>query len=373
MLETDRIEGMRTIKFENIENFRDLGGYPCSYGETSFGVIYRSAALNFASEKDVDKIASLGIKTVLDLRDIASSEAYPDPMKNDPRFLYFSLPVNGGGRIPTDVEDQLDSYMEMLEDPRSARAIFKAILACPKPLVFHCTAGKDRTGAISMVLLLLQGVPLEDVNADYMLSYPLLPKMTAETRKHRPDIAPLMATPNLDFFPTFYERFMDRYGSLEDYFEAIGISDDDFKALSSLLGKQETSYGAVVFREGKVLVEHMGLGHYSLPKGHVESFDKDGKDTARRELFEETDLTVSSFYEPFETSIFYSPCPGVLKKVTFFAVEAEGEVKVDGKEVSAAYWLSPEDAYRTLSFDSDRMVLKNAVIFVQGLQEKENA
>ena len=62
---------MRTIKFENIENFRDLGGYPCSFGETSFGVIYRSATLAYASKKDVDHMAEIGIKTVIDLREDA--------------------------------------------------------------------------------------------------------------------------------------------------------------------------------------------------------------------------------------------------------------------------------------------------------------
>lgn len=64
----------RFYTFEGIENFRDLGGYECDYGETQFGVIYRSATLKGATKKDVDKIASLGIKTILDIREKKARE-----------------------------------------------------------------------------------------------------------------------------------------------------------------------------------------------------------------------------------------------------------------------------------------------------------
>ena len=59
----------RHINLEKIKNFRDLGGYECRYGETSFGVIYRSARIDLASEDDKRKLTQLGIKTILDLRD----------------------------------------------------------------------------------------------------------------------------------------------------------------------------------------------------------------------------------------------------------------------------------------------------------------
>lgn len=352
---------MRTIKFDNIENFRDLGGYPCSYGETSFGVIYRSATLGHASAEDVERMAEVGIKTVIDLREDSVKGTLKNPVIGDARFRYVSLPVNGNGRIPTSFEDQIDSYFEMLEEPYSARKIFQTILYAEKPLVFHCNAGKDRTGAFAMILLLLQGVPLEDVNADYLLSFPLLPKMSANTRKAHPEYEEILLTPNLSFLPTFYERFLERYGSLEEYFAAIGMSEDEYLALSSLLGKQETSCGVVLFSSGKTLVEHMALGHYSLVKGHVEATDRSEEDTARRELKEEVGLEVASFLDGFRHVIFYSPRPGVLKKVVFFAGEAKpGTIALQKEEVQDAYWLKPEDALIALSHDSDRAVLREA-------------
>ena len=70
----------------------------------------------------------------------------PDKTSLDSRFNTVFLPVNGNGRAPSSYEDGIDSYLEMLEDPLKARNIFKAIINSPKPLLLHCTAGKDRTG-----------------------------------------------------------------------------------------------------------------------------------------------------------------------------------------------------------------------------------
>ncbi len=357
---------MRTIKFENIENFRDLGGYPCSFGETSFGVVYRSATLAYASKKDVNHMAKIGIKTVIDLREDSVKSSLPSPVLHDSRFTYISLPVNGNGRIPVDHNDQVESYMEMLYEPRSARNIFKAILTAPKPLVFHCNAGKDRTGAFTMILLMLAGVPFEDINADYMMSYPLLPKMTANTRTYHKEVPELLLVPNTDFLPCVRDAFYDRYGSLANYFEAIGMSDDEFFALSNLLGKQEKSCGVVCVRDGRVLIEHMNHGHYSLPKGHVELEDAGEHATAARELKEETGLDIEAFIPGFRTAIYYSPAEGCIKEVVFFLAEVkDGEPTLQKEEVQGVYWLRPEDAFITLSHDSDREVLRKAFAFLK--------
>ena len=355
----------RRINFKEIENFRDIGGYQARYGETSFGVIYRSASLSYATKEDVDKIASLGIKTIIDLRDDEAKKTLPDKTSLDARFNTIFLPVNGNGRVPSTYEDGIDSYLEMLEDPLKARNIFKAIIHSQKPLLLHCTAGKDRTGCFIMMILLANGVDFDDINADYMASFPYLVKMTKNTREFHPEVPEVVLTPNINYLRDVYDAFLKEYGSLENYFEYIGLSDDEVKCLSSILGKQEKSCGAVVCFDNKVLVEHMSLGHYSIPKGHVEKNDKDEIDTARREIKEELGLEVD-FIPSFRTSIWYSPFDGVNKEVVFYLAKAKNkEIKVDNKEVSDAYWISFEDCMRVLSFDSDRDVIKKAYIFAK--------
>lgn len=354
---------MRHIHFQKIENFRDLGGYESFYGETSYGVIYRSATLCYATKDDVEKIASLGIKSILDLREDRTKASSPSPFKNDSRFKVIELNVNGNGRIPKDYQDGIDSYMEMLEDPASARAIFRAILNAPKPMVIHCNAGKDRTGTFVAVLLLLAGVHKDDINADYMLSYPCLREMTHDTRANHPEVPEHCLTPNIEYLYDFYDAFFKKYGSAEEYCEAIGLDESETFALKSILGKQEKSCGAVVFHQGRVLVEHMKMGHYSVPKGHVEPIDEDDYATARREIKEELNLEVD-FLPGYQKDVVYSPKPGVVKRVIFFAAEAKStDIECQIEEVQDAYWLLPEDAIRTLTHNSDRALVYDAVAF----------
>ena len=345
-------------RFESVENFRDLSGYACDYGQTQAGVIYRSSSLGVASEEDVLEMKALGIKTVIDLREPKSKEELPNPFLNEEGIAYISLNVNGDGRIPKDYNEQFETYMEMLEDPFSARTIFKTLIRAEKPILMHCNAGKDRTGIFSAVLLLLAGVSMDDVNDDYLLSYELLPKMAKAGReKGLPD---MLLTPYPDFLPAFFARFFTRYGSFAEYFEAIGIDEDDANALKNILGKQEKSCGAVVFHEGKVLVEHMVQGHYSLPKGHVEPQDENEFATAKREILEETGLVVS-IVPNFKFITAYSPRPGHFKEVDWFIAETSlPYLKLQKEEVSDAYWLTPRDAYLVLSHDSDREVLEAA-------------
>lgn len=360
---------LRRVPLEKIENFRDVGGYAARYGETSFGVLYRSGTLSDATPEDLDKLASLGIKTILDLRDDESKKLQPDKTQNDSRFAEILLPVNGNGRVPKDHEDQIDSYLEMIEEPVSARRIFLAIAHGLKPLVIHCTAGKDRTGIFIALILLANGVPFHDVNADYMLSFPYLTRMSRLTMLKYPDFPKTVLTPDVAFLKEVMGAFNKRYGTVDDYFRTIGISDDDIALLDNLLGKQEKSCGAVVFHEGKILVEHMAKGHYSIPKGHVEKWDKDDQGTALREIKEETGLDAHILSD--ETwSIDYSPKEGVAKRVVFFIADAkETKTVVQKEEVTECYWLSPDDAIRTVSHDSDKKIITWACKLMASLKK----
>jgi protein-tyrosine phosphatase len=348
---------LRRIPLEKVENFRDLGGYAASYGETSFGVVYRSGTLADATPKDVDAIASLGIKSVLDIRSEAEKKEHPDKTLGDPRFTQYELSVNGNGRVPTDQPDQINSYLEMLEEPIQARKIFLTLAHCDKPCVIHCSAGKDRTGCFLMVLMLANGVPFHDVNADYMLSFPYLSRLTRETKKNHPEFSKTVLTPDIDFLKMVMEAFNKKWGTIEEYFSAIGIGDDDIVLLENLLGKQEKSCGACVFHGNDILIEHMKKGHYSIPKGHVEKEDANDEATALREIKEETGLDVRILSKD-RYVIDYSPKPGVAKRVVFYIAESPSEKTVcQPEEVQAIYWLKPNDAVRTVSHDSDKKII----------------
>lgn len=349
---------IRHYHFDHIKNFRDLGGYETPYGVTESGVIYRSGSLSEASEADVDKVASLGIKTIIDLRDQNHPSTKEDKFKHDPRFQVIELSVNGNGRVPVDYEDGIASYVEMLEDPRQARNILLAIMNSPKPLLIHCAAGKDRTGVFCALLLLANGVDLNDVNEHHMESFPLLAPDTKKLMGNDPSFPRFPLTPNQFFFLDFYEAFQKRWKDVDDYFEWLFFNEDQIELLNNLLGKQEKSCGAVVFYDNEILIEHMAKGHYSIPKGHVEPFDENDKATALREIKEETGLD-ATFMDSGTYSIYYSPKKGVTKEVKFFIADVSSkEFTVQKEEVSDIYFLSPNDAVRVLSHDSDRKVVE---------------
>ena len=363
----------RFYTFEGIENFRDLGGYECDYGETQFGVIFRSATLKDATEKDADKIASLGIKTILDIREKKARDEQIGVIEKDPRFKVLSFDINGAGRIPNDYEDGVNSYIEMLDEPSSVRSFLMAILHEEKPLLFHCNAGKDRTGVFAGLLLALAGVDFRYINADYMASYPLLEKATVKLKQETPNLLPdVCLNPNIFYMRDVEKKFKERFGSLDAYLEGIGLNEDEVTGLKNVLGHQEKSCGAVVFKDGKVLVEHMTMGHYSLPKGHVEECDeRDERKTASREIKEELGLDVN-FIPGFRFTTDYSPFPGKFKRVVWLAAYAkEGKIVTQKEEVQDAYWLTPADAVRVLTHQDDRNVVTKASYFEAGSNIKE--
>lgn len=131
--------------------------------------------------------------------------------------------------------------------------------------------------------------------------------------------------------------------------------------------KYEKSCGAVVYRlqDGQLffLIEHMKLGHISIPKGHVEGKETE-EETAIREIREETNLEVK-LDTVFRHEIYYSPYEGTKKQVIFFAAEAlSGHMKNQECEVSSLEWLPYEKAITAVTYDTDKNVLSHAAIYL---------
>jgi len=132
----------------------------------------------------------------------------------------------------------------------------------------------------------------------------------------------------------------------------------------------EKSCGAVIFFEKDshplFLIEKMNVGHCSLCKGHVEHGETE-HDTAAREILEETSLSVT-FIDGFRQVIEYSPRPGCMKEVVFYLAKSDSlDTSAQECEVAEIYWLPFEEAYTTLTHDSDRGVLSAADEFIKNM------
>jgi protein-tyrosine phosphatase len=171
----------RRVGLNGPVNFRDLGGYKSTDGRrVRWGRLFRSDAL-VLDDQDRQDLVGLGIRTVYDLRSDVERAATPNRLPDEAPPGVVALPLvsekpeaNPLAAIDsTDGEDFLAHlYRHILEH---SAANFGAVLtglseADHLPAVFHCAAGKDRTGMVAAVVLSILGVPLDDILDDYELT-----------------------------------------------------------------------------------------------------------------------------------------------------------------------------------------------------------
>ncbi|MCK8785346.1 tyrosine-protein phosphatase [Roseomonas sp. NAR14] len=174
----------RVVALEGCTNLRDLGGYRTDDGRSvRFGRVFRSASLARLTPADLPCLAALGLRTVCDLRGVRESEKAPSvlPRSEAPEIVPLSIEPRVGASLRDmlareeatgeDVRDLLRiAYTAYATDhlPRY-RTLFDLLLREERlPLLFHCSAGKDRTGFGAALLLTALGVPRATVIEDYL-------------------------------------------------------------------------------------------------------------------------------------------------------------------------------------------------------------
>ena len=228
----DTIE--RLIALEGAVNFRDLGGYEASGGRrTRWRALFRADGLGELTGADLSVFRTLGIRTVIDLRSGSELErgrfdtdAHPVAFHHFP-FIAELPDAEEFQRRPGLLGSQ---YQEIVRDAGHQILGALEVLASPDalPAVFHCTAGKDRTGVLSAIVLSLLGVDEPTVVADYALSgaamQRLREKLIAKYPESRETIGNIDDVFSAD--PAQMELLLDhvreRYGSVGAYVETLG-------------------------------------------------------------------------------------------------------------------------------------------------------
>jgi len=177
-LRTAAPEAGRSLEFPELLNARDLGGYPTTDGaHTRWRSLLRADDLSQLSDLGLQALADYGVRTILDLR-------WPEEAARHPSPVPARLPQLGYARISllTHTEDEWrlrsrDAAKELwkcavLEHVRAElRHVLGFIAAAPpEPLLFHCVAGKDRTGLIAALLLALADATPKAIARDYSVS-----------------------------------------------------------------------------------------------------------------------------------------------------------------------------------------------------------
>jgi len=229
----------RRISFTGLLNFRDLGGYPADGGYTAWQRFYRCDAPSSLTQADVDTLRVMGVTTVIDLRSDLELNEKPFMFKEAFDWHNVSL-LSDIMKMPASMDDVSDLYFGMTKNGELFYKIFKVILAAKGAVMFHCTAGKDRTGVTAALLLLLAGVCDEDIVADYQVSRTYLePTFAAFMTKIPADMPAFILMTHPEYMRGFLERFCTAYGTVEAYLKKIDISDAEIEALRERLIERE--------------------------------------------------------------------------------------------------------------------------------------
>ena len=236
------------IDLEGCLNFRDLGGYPTDDGRSvRWRQLYRSDALHHLTAADVARMRDeLRIATVVDLRSTSELRAEGRGALAAEPIGFHHLPLFDGHVSRSEswkgMETLADRYFLLAEVAKEPIARVVTVLAgSDGPAVYHCAAGKDRTGVVSAVLLGLLGVPDEVIVADYAATQENLDAIVERLMSTRGYRTMLSALPpdtmhaEAETMVAFLRSIAEQYGSMRGYAAAAGVGDGVVGALRERL------------------------------------------------------------------------------------------------------------------------------------------
>ena len=230
----------REVTLEGAFNFRDVGGYATTeYRRVSMGKLYRAGDISNLTDADIEEMKRRKIYTVVDFRSENEIAAAPD--KLPPGADYLSLPAGTGNpadffkEYTSGLEAMTAFYSDVSVFREKYRPFFRKVLLLPdsSAMVFHCSAGKDRTGIAAALLLYALDIPMETILTDYVatnyFNREKNEKMT-DWLMNEHDVDRKMAAEILDANPLYLETAFNaikkQYGSIELFlYREIGIDE----------------------------------------------------------------------------------------------------------------------------------------------------
>jgi protein-tyrosine phosphatase len=233
----------RALPVTGGHNLRDLGGYRTAEGATvKWRTLYRSGAIYRLSADDRAYMRQLGITAICDLRTPHERAHRPMDWHDGLDVHYYGgVPLESGARLETLIVTGTALQEQMLERMRgiyrklpfeqapSYRHLFSMLIAGKVPLLFNCSAGKDRTGVAAALILAALGVPRETIVHDYLLSNEAAEGLSAmmqerDTRYARllaadPDALRPVLRAEISYLDMAFDEIDRAYGGLEAYLE----------------------------------------------------------------------------------------------------------------------------------------------------------
>lgn len=237
----------RHLKLEGTFNVRDLGGYAClGGGTTRWRAALRADGLHHMTPASIAALADMGVNTIIDLRGPLEFAVHPDPFDGHAAIRYHNIPLFDALAPVAEVKDDFDMaarYRDAVDlcGDRIAQVLTVIGDAPPGAVMFHCTAGKDRTGIVAALLLLCANVSDDLIVEDYALTATVAAPLLAEFRAaaiatgaSAPAIERILAC-DADTMRSLLGHLQNTHGDLESFGRFIGMDRQAFGRLRERL------------------------------------------------------------------------------------------------------------------------------------------
>lgn len=224
------------LPLEGVSNSRELGGYFTTDAKvTKFHVFIRSSRLTDLTEKDNNFLKQYGITDIIDLRGNTKIQAHfvSDDKIDKGHFKFYHIPLSTAEMEQFVKEHEMEDgfnlgkgYGFLLDNKIKVKAIFEVLANAKGGVLFHCTAGKDRTGVIAALILGLCNVDEKDIIANYEVTYtyvgdlPFMEPYSINAKKS-----------DSLFIKTFLKILKERYGNAEEYLLSCDIKKEDLEKI----------------------------------------------------------------------------------------------------------------------------------------------
>ncbi|WP_230399060.1 tyrosine-protein phosphatase [Novisyntrophococcus fermenticellae] len=233
-MDISKIQG-KLLDIEGAFNVRELGGYKNSRGQTIQRQCFiRSGSLGGLTQRGIEALLDYGVDCIIDLRSLMEAEKQPDILAKHDKIKYYHVPMldNVQSNISSEISDMFPESLEAMyqglidnsytELKRAFEIFSDTQNNC---VLFHCSAGKDRTGISAALLLGLAGVDYDTIAEDYSWTQHLLPASLFENMPFQ--VPEFLFESNPEAMRTTLAYIDRRYGGVDSFLSKIGVTDTE--------------------------------------------------------------------------------------------------------------------------------------------------